>query len=182
MGHVRIPLEELGFLPENRGGMGLSPHHVHEVAWDCLSNGTKLSRYQEVEVVKLPPDREAAVREASKKKCEASTLMPNFSPTMRYVCLTKTHFVHAQKQLGITSENSSYSARKALVAKMTPAHRRRLWWVEMGVMLFDNAMFVGFVAGMASGLTDDLADDDDDDAGDDEGGEGGDRRKTTRED
>ena len=90
------------------------------------------------------------------------------------------YFVHAQKQLGITSENSSYSARKALVAKMTPAQRRRLWWVEMGVMLFENAMFVGFVAGMASGLTDDLADDAaDGDAGDDEGG---DRRKTTRED
>ena len=97
VGQVRIPLEFLGFLPDNRGGMGISPFHVHEVAWDVVANTTKTTRYREVEVVKLPDDRRASVLESNEHKCEESSLMPKHSPTMTYGCLSKTHFVHAQK-------------------------------------------------------------------------------------
>ena len=31
-GNLRIGLEKIGFWPGNRGGMGISPYHVHEVA------------------------------------------------------------------------------------------------------------------------------------------------------
>ena len=97
IGHFRIPLDQLGFLNQNRGGMGLSPHHVHEVACDCLANKTKVSRYREVEVVELAGGNMKDILEANKQKCEGSTLMPAFSPAIQFGCLTKTHFVHAQK-------------------------------------------------------------------------------------
>ena len=45
MGHMRIPLDKIGFWDCNRGGLGISAHHAHEVAWDCLANKTKLERY-----------------------------------------------------------------------------------------------------------------------------------------
>ena len=45
MGHMRISLDRIGFWDGNRGGLGISAHHAHEVAWDCLANKTKLERY-----------------------------------------------------------------------------------------------------------------------------------------
>ena len=54
-GHFRMPLDRLGFDPRNRGGLGLSPTHAHEIAWDGTDqpygNGVTLRRYKEVEVV-----------------------------------------------------------------------------------------------------------------------------------
>ena len=46
----RIQLEQLGFLPENKDGLGISPPHVHDVAWDCLDKTTQVSRYKHVDV------------------------------------------------------------------------------------------------------------------------------------
>ena len=36
LGNVRIPLEQIGFHEENRGGLGISPHHAHAVCWDQM--------------------------------------------------------------------------------------------------------------------------------------------------
>ena len=96
-GQCRIPLDEIGFYPENRGGMGISPHHAHEIAHDCLAHTTKVSRYIEVNVVVLSPAILPAVLARNKKKCEDSNLMPDFSPEIKYAALTKTHFAHAHK-------------------------------------------------------------------------------------
>ena len=71
LGQYRIPLDKLGFLQQNRNGMGISPEHVHEVALDCLANTTKVSRYNCVEVVRLSAEHISAVRECNKQKCEA---------------------------------------------------------------------------------------------------------------
>ena len=56
LGLCRIPLDKLGYLPDNRGGLGISPFHVHELAWDCVANGVKLSRYTHVDIVKIPAE------------------------------------------------------------------------------------------------------------------------------
>ena len=114
VGQVRIPLEYLGFLPDNRGGMGISPFHVHEVAHDVVANTTKTTRYREVEVVKLSDERRPSVLACNKQKCEDSSLMPKFSPTMRYACLTKTHFVFAQK-LGQDGTQSIFGEGKVRI-------------------------------------------------------------------
>ena len=54
VGHVRVDLDKIGFWDGNRGTMGISPYHVHEVAWDCKANKTKLNRYGDVGLVKIP--------------------------------------------------------------------------------------------------------------------------------
>ena len=41
-GSFRMGLRRLGFHPRNRGGLGVSPTHVHDVAWDNVSNSTSL--------------------------------------------------------------------------------------------------------------------------------------------
>ena len=37
------------------------------------------------------------IRVANRELCEADDLMPRFSPQMTHVCVSKTHFVRAQK-------------------------------------------------------------------------------------
>ena len=96
-GLVRIDLGKLGFWPPNRGGLGVSPHHVHEVANDCKANRTKLMRYGHVDIVEIPSDALEQVRKVNKDRCESESLMPRFSPQRKYVCAGKTHIVHAHK-------------------------------------------------------------------------------------
>ena len=92
-----ITLDPIGFLPCYRRGMGICPSHVHEVVLDCLANTTKVFRYKYVELVKLSAEQITLVRECNKQKCEASNLMPAYSPNTQYGCLSKTHFVFAHK-------------------------------------------------------------------------------------
>ena len=96
-GLVRIPLEKIGFWPNNRGGLGVCSHHIHEVAWDCTANKTKLQRYQHVDLIEIPQDQLQHVRDANRERCEGDAFMPCFSSHIQYVCASKTHFVHAQK-------------------------------------------------------------------------------------
>ena len=96
-GERRIPLHQIGFWPGNRGGLGLSPPHVHEVAHDCMANGTRLERYLSVHIVKIPPHLLDSVRQANRDKCASSDLLPTYSDDIEYVCATHTHFTHAHK-------------------------------------------------------------------------------------
>ena len=50
----RRDLGTIGFHPFNRGGLGISSHHVHEVAFDGVQNKVRLHRYQAVDIVKIP--------------------------------------------------------------------------------------------------------------------------------
>ena len=96
-GTFRMPLSQIGFHPDNRGGMGISPYHVHEVAADCQSNGLKQRRYSHVEVVKIPEDLLPDVRDANRRMCEANPLLPAFAPGMTHVVVVHTHFTFACK-------------------------------------------------------------------------------------
>ena len=96
-GLVRIPLEKIGFWPSNRGGPGISSYHVHEVAWDCKANKTKLQRYQYVDLIEIPKDCVQHILDVNRERCAADGLMPRFSPHLHYVCASKTHVAHAQK-------------------------------------------------------------------------------------
>ena len=123
-GFNRIPLQEIGFYPGNRGHMGVSGHHVHEVAGSCIG-GIKLCRYKQVDIVRVPQQSVEAWREANKLKCEPDALMPKFTHQMRYACLSKTHFTHANKlkmdsnrtfldegKIKITCENDTKEGQK----------------------------------------------------------------------
>ena len=96
-GLVRVDLDEIGFWPDNRGGLGASGYHCHEVAWDCRANKTKLQRYGHVSLIEIPPHMSEKIRKINAELCQTDSFMPKFSAKMKYICADKTHFVHAQK-------------------------------------------------------------------------------------
>ena len=97
IGLRRVHLRFLGFWPGNRGTLGISAHHCHEVAFDVMTRRTKLARYGHVDLIEIPKEKLEEIREANRLECEAEPLLPRYSPDMIYVMGSKTHFVHAHK-------------------------------------------------------------------------------------
>ena len=93
----RKGLDLLGFCSSNRGRLGINGYHVHKVAWSCKTHTVKLVRYKQVDIVRVPQSELDAFRQYNKVKCDSDALMPKFSSVMRFGCLTKTHFCHANK-------------------------------------------------------------------------------------
>ena len=96
-GETRVDVGLMGFLKINRGGLGISPAHAHEICEDRIKNGTRLSRYGAVKVVKLEGDWLKETLEVNEEKCNGDPLMPPFSSKIIYGLLNLTHFVHSQK-------------------------------------------------------------------------------------
>ena len=107
-GLVRIPTDKVGFWPGNRGDAGINPSHVHDVAHDIMINKCRLTRYEPVGLLKIPPHLLEEFRTANKEKCDNDPLMPRFSPNMEYVAADHTHFVHALK-LGKEGTHTLYN-------------------------------------------------------------------------
>jgi len=116
VGLERRPLAELGFCEANRGQLGLSSTHVHEVAFSCFS-GVKLYRYKQVDVVRVPEHGLKAWRAANEQRCLADALMPKFSPSMKLACATKTHFVHANKLRAEGGRTLMNDAKTPIISK-----------------------------------------------------------------
>ena len=95
-GFLRKSTDDFGFHAGNRGTLGISPYHVHEVAWSCIG-GVQAQRYKVVDAVRVPSSALDAWRLVNQQKCNSDMLMPKFSETMRFALLTKTHFIHANK-------------------------------------------------------------------------------------
>ena len=68
-GLLRIPSEQLGAHPSNRGGLGVLPYRVHEVGCDIMTNGLKLSRDDHVTSV----EEEASEVDEAARSAEART-------------------------------------------------------------------------------------------------------------
>ena len=96
-GESRIDIDRFGYLECNRGGLGISPPHAHEVCEDRMKNKTRLARYCAVKAVILEGDFLTKTRAANEEKCRGDPLMPNYSAKMDLGCLKLTHFVHTQK-------------------------------------------------------------------------------------
>ena len=111
-GVQRIPAKQIGFLPSNRGGLGITPFHSHEIAADRMVNKTNLRRYNYAKVVVLGK-HQAAVREANRLKC-FDPLMPRYSDEIRYGCVTLTHFTHSQK-LREDGDRSLYNKNQHII-------------------------------------------------------------------
>ena len=96
-GYVRIPLDKIGFWPANRENLGVVPTRVHQVAWDCATNKVRQKRYGHVDLVEIPAGMLADIQAKNLKKSHESALLPNAGQDIKYVCFSKTHFVHAMK-------------------------------------------------------------------------------------
>ena len=94
---IRMHVRRFGFLPMNRGGMGMAPMHAHDVARDRMDNGTSENRYGAVKLVRLNAFWQGIVRAENQKMCEGNPLMPSYSPIMDHGCLKLTHFSFSEK-------------------------------------------------------------------------------------
>ena len=133
-GLERRPLAELGFSPANRGQLGISSVHVHEVAHSCLA-GVKLQRYKQVDAVRVPEHGLAQFRQANEERCRADALMPKYSPVMKLACATKTHFVHANKLRLDGNRTLMNDNRTPIVSKSTEEGSEDRKIVEEGVLV-----------------------------------------------
>ena len=97
-GEQRVHLGQVGFWPSNRGGVGVSSTHIHEVCSDIKTNKIRRQRYEPLQLLAVPEGPMLQkFKAANKAKCTSDPLMPAFSEDMKYVAATKSHFIHACK-------------------------------------------------------------------------------------
>ena len=84
-----VPIELLGVAPWNRGRLGVSTHHVTDVAGSIRDDGLSRNRYRDVVAIRVPDAELATFRAFNKELLEADGGLPPFSEQMRYACLTK---------------------------------------------------------------------------------------------
>ena len=84
-----IPLDLLGTVPWNRGRLGVSSHHAHEVAGSIMADGFSRQRYRDATVVRVPEEALVEFRRFNKEMCEGDPQLPPFSPSMKFAALTK---------------------------------------------------------------------------------------------
>ena len=94
---ARVNLDEIGFREMNRDGLGVSSDLIQFLASDIKDKMTQRQRYEYVDLIKIPKESLQKVLQVNRDRCEADPLMPRFSSKIKYVCITKTHFVHANK-------------------------------------------------------------------------------------
>ena len=94
---ARVNLDEIGFWERHRDGLGVCSIHLQFLASHIKDAGTQRQRYECVDLIKIPKDSLQKVLQVNRDRCEADPLMPRFSSKIKYVCITKTHFVHAYK-------------------------------------------------------------------------------------
>ena len=92
-----IHLNMLGTIPWNRGRLGVSSFHVHEVVESIRSDGLSRHRYRDATVVRVPAQHLEEFRKFNRDMCDGDDQLPPFSAEMKYVLLTKNHLVHALK-------------------------------------------------------------------------------------
>jgi len=85
-----IPLHEIGTYPENRGRLGVSAFHVHEVAASIVNDGFSSNRYRDCTVVRVPTTELAEFRSFNADMAAACPLLPPCSEDkLIYAALTK---------------------------------------------------------------------------------------------
>ena len=97
----RVQLNRITWHPQNRGGQGILPIHVHDVAKDICTNGTSSRRYGQVRLVEVPERLMEVLLSANEKKAKQNPLLADFMAMSHtetvYAALRCTHFVEAHK-------------------------------------------------------------------------------------
>ena len=116
---ARVHLDKITFWPFNRGSSGIISHHIHEVAFDCVTNKVSRRRYNHVDIVEIPDGKLKEIKDACRERSQQDSLMPKFSENIKYVCLTKTHFTHAQK-LALDGNRCLFNENPPINIRWTP--------------------------------------------------------------
>ena len=125
-----IHLNMLGTIPWNRGRLGVSSFHVHEVVESIRSDGLSRHRYRDATVVRVPAQHLEEFRKFNRDMCDGDDQLPPFSAEMKYALLTKNHLVHALKLFLCASVH--FQSSKEII-KPNPADTQLLRHIEDGV-------------------------------------------------
>ena len=97
----RVPLHQVTWYHDNRGGQGIMPFHVHTIAENICVEGTSSRRYGQVRLVEVPEKEKQALLAGNRKKAKQNPLLADFRAMSTtgplYATLSCTHFVEAQK-------------------------------------------------------------------------------------
>ena len=97
----RVPLNKISWHPDNRGGQGIMPLHVHDVALDICTRGTSKRQYDQVRMVEVPENVMKQWLSDNQKKSTLNPLLASFQAMSHtgplYATLCRTHFVEAHK-------------------------------------------------------------------------------------
>ena len=97
----RVHLNRISWHHSNRGGQGILPLHVHNVAYDICTKGTSVRRYGHVRLVEVPEDVRQTWLSDNQKKAKLNPLMASVKAMSHtgtvYAALRCTHFVEAHK-------------------------------------------------------------------------------------
>lgn len=75
-GEQRVHLGQVGFWPSNRGGVGVSSTHIHEVCSDIKTNKIRRQRYEPLQLLAVPEGPMLQKFNAANKACYDSTSPP----------------------------------------------------------------------------------------------------------
>ena len=98
----RVELHFIGWHQRNRGGQGLLPLHVHDIAENVCTKGTSKRRYGQVRLVEVPDDIRQTWLDANSHKAKRNPWLPEFLAMSHngvsvYACINCSHFVSAQQ-------------------------------------------------------------------------------------
>ena len=97
----RVQLHQISWYPKNRGGQGVMPMHMHDVAYSVVTHGTSKRRYDRVLLVEVPANVVETWLDNNRKKSRLNPLLANFDAMGKtgpfYAPLGCTHFVEAHK-------------------------------------------------------------------------------------
>ena len=97
----RVQLSKTSWYHANRGGQGIMPFHVHDVAYDICTKGTSKRRYGQVRLVEVPENFMKSWLSVNQREATMNPFLANFQAMSHtgpvYATLFCIHFVQAQK-------------------------------------------------------------------------------------
>ena len=73
---IRVPHNQIGYWPANRGGVGVSSTHIPEVCADIKTNKVRRQRYEPMQLLAVPEGPMLQKFNAANKACYDSTSPP----------------------------------------------------------------------------------------------------------
>ena len=74
----RVHLSKISWYHDNRGGQGVLPFHVHDIAKGICTEGTSKRRYGQVRLVEVPEAAMTSWLSANHRKTALNPLLANF--------------------------------------------------------------------------------------------------------
>ena len=75
-GLLRVDLGEIFWWPENRGGLGTNPRHVHNIAQERMTNKVRQERYKYADLIEVTGVKAEQIKAVNKARYDDEPLLP----------------------------------------------------------------------------------------------------------